>query len=262
MKKRIDAYLFEQGHALSREKAKILIMCGAVYINGVKCTKPSSVVPANAQVTIRQSDDFVSRGGKKLQKALDAFNIDVKGKVAIDIGASTGGFTDCLLRRGAKFVYSVDVGYGQIAWQLRYDSRVCVMERQNARFLTKNMFDKQLSFCTIDVSFISLKTILPIASGLLTPPFSIVALIKPQFEAGRESVGKNGVVRDNAVHIKVINDLCEFADKLNLCVCGIDFSPIKGPKGNIEYLIWISDNAASITPDIDKTVEMAHKYAK
>lgn len=262
MKKRIDVYLFEAGLADSREKARLLVMEGAVSVNSVKCIKPSCIVPEGAQVSVKQSDKFVSRGGRKLQKALEVFNIDVKGTTAIDIGASTGGFTDCLLKNGAAFVYAVDVGYGQLAWRLRQDRRVCVMERQNARFITPDMFDRPANFSSIDVSFISLKLILPVAAKVLTPPFTIAALIKPQFEAGRGSVGKKGVVRDKSVHVKVIESILEFSRSEGLCICGADYSPIKGPEGNIEYLVCLKDSGKNFMPDIASIVETAHKDAK
>lgn len=261
MKKRIDVYLHENGLAQSREKARLLVMAGAVLVNGVPCGKPSFMVPEDASVTVKKTEEFVSRGGKKLQKALHAFDIRLEGITAIDVGASTGGFTDCMLKNGAAFVYAVDVGYGQLAWSLRQDSRVKVMERQNARHLEPSMFDKPAQFASIDVSFISLKLILPAVVHVLKAPFTIVALIKPQFEAGRGSVGKKGVVRDKAVHIEVISGVLEFAKSIGLCVSGLDFSPIKGPEGNIEYLVCLRDCGTATEIHIDKTVDEAHQSA-
>jgi 23S rRNA (cytidine1920-2'-O)/16S rRNA (cytidine1409-2'-O)-methyltransferase len=260
-KKRIDVYLYENGLAESREKARALIMAGEVSIDGNMCSKASATVTPGQDVTVKQNDDFVSRGGKKLQKAIDSFGLDLNGVTAIDVGASTGGFTDCMLRSGAVYVYAVDVGYGQLAWRLRQDSRVCVMERQNARYLEPQMFDKPISFASIDVSFISLRLILPALVKILTPPFTITALIKPQFEAGRENVGKKGVVRDKNVHTDVIRGILDFAAEIGLTVCGLDYSPIKGPEGNIEYLACFCDNGESIMPDIKHTVDAAHESA-
>lgn len=258
MKKRIDVYLHENGLAQSREKARLLVMAGAVLVNGAPCSKPSFVVAEDSEVIVRKTEEFVSRGGKKLQKALRTFDISIDGLTAIDVGASTGGFTDCMLKNGAAYVYAVDVGYGQLAWSLRQDSRVKVMERKNARHLEPSMFETPAQFAGIDVSFISLKLILPALQRVLKTPFTIVALIKPQFEAGRGSVGKKGVVRDKAVHIDVINGILEFAKSLNLCVCGLDYSPIKGPEGNIEYLACFRDCGTAMDIDIEKTVAEAH----
>jgi 23S rRNA (cytidine1920-2'-O)/16S rRNA (cytidine1409-2'-O)-methyltransferase len=260
-KMRIDVYLVERGHAESREKARSLVMAGAVLVDGRVCDKPGTMVSEKQSISVRLSNEFVSRGGKKLQKALDSFGISLSGKVAIDVGASTGGFTDCMLRSGAAFVYAVDVGYGQLAWRLRQDERVCVMERQNARYLEPGMFDKPISFASIDVSFISLKLILPSVMRVMSAPYIIAALIKPQFEAGRERVGKKGVVRDKAVHLDVIGHILSFAQELGLAVCGLDFSPIRGPEGNIEYLICLKDSGASSPFDVTQVVESAHAQA-
>lgn len=260
-KTRIDVYLYENGMAQSREKAKSLIMAGAVYIDGQRYDKPSQTVCAGQKVTVRQQDEFVSRGGKKLKKAVGHFGIDLSGKVCMDIGASTGGFTDCMLQNGASFVYAVDVGYGQLAWKLRQDERVKVMERTNARYLKKDMFSKDISFASIDVSFISLKLILPALMDVLTPPYTIAALIKPQFEAGRSKVGKKGVVRDKRVHTQVIENIIAFAKEAGLAVCGLTFSPIKGPEGNIEYLVCLRDSGESIETDAAVVVENAHRRA-
>jgi hemolysin TlyA family protein len=257
-KKRLDVYLYENGLAESREKARALIMAGAVTLDGQVCAKPASTVAEGQQVAVRGGDDFVSRGGRKLEKALVSFNIDLAGLTCIDVGASTGGFTDCMLRRGAAFVYAVDVGYGQLAWRLRQDSRVSVMERCNARYLTPEMFDRPASFASADVSFISLKLILPALARVLTPPYAIVALIKPQFEAGRGKVGKHGVVRDIKTHIGVLEDVLGSARGMGLGVCGLDFSPIKGPQGNIEYLAYLQDGAEGKPAEIEGVAERAH----
>lgn len=261
-KTRIDSYLHERGLAPSREKAKTLVMAGDVFIDGQRCAKPSQTVSADQTVTVRQKQEFVSRGGKKLKKALDCFDIDLKGAVTIDVGASTGGFTDCMLQRGAGHVYAVDVGHGQLAWTLRQDSRVTVMERQNARYLSPDMFERDISFASIDVSFISLKLILPPLKAVLTPPYTIAALIKPQFEAGRSKVGKKGVVRDPAVHIDVISSVLDFALECGFAVCGLTHSPIKGPEGNIEYLLCLKDKGDSAWPDITDVVKKAHNESK
>ncbi len=257
-KKRIDIYLFENGLAPSREKAKAYVFAGHVFLDGKMCDKPSATVSEKQEVEVRGGDEFVSRGGKKLQKAIESFELDIAGKVAIDIGASTGGFTDCMLREGASFVYAVDVGYGQLAWKLRNDERVCVMERTNARHIEKKMFDKDINFASIDVSFISIKLILPALKRVLTPPFTIAALIKPQFEAGRKNVGKKGVVRDKDVHISVIEDILEFAKQSGFTICGLDFSPIKGPEGNIEYLACLSDSGMNVETSAKAVVDSAH----
>jgi 23S rRNA (cytidine1920-2'-O)/16S rRNA (cytidine1409-2'-O)-methyltransferase len=239
-----------------------LIMAGAVTLDGRRCDKPATTVAPGQDVKVQAPDEFVSRGGKKLQKAITSFDIDLNGVVAIDVGASTGGFTDCMLRSGAAFVYAVDVGYGQLAWRLRQDERVRVMERVNARYLEPEMFDRPASFASIDVSFISLKLILPALQRVLKPPYTIAALIKPQFEAGRERVGKKGVVRDKAVHIDVIADILAFAKEAGFAVYGLDFSPIRGPEGNIEYLACLKSDGEYSEPDIAQVVEKAHQSAQ
>lgn len=260
-KKRIDVYLYESGLAPSREKAKAYVFAGDVFVDGKRCDKPSAIIAEDQLVELKAGDDFVSRGGKKLQKALESFGLDLSGKVAIDVGASTGGFTDCMLKAGAVFVYAVDVGYGQLAWKLRNDDHVCVMERTNARHLEKDMFDKAISFASIDVSFISLRLILPALQRVLTPPYTIAALIKPQFEAGRDSVGKKGVVRDKSVHISVIDNIINFAKDSGFVICGLTYSPIKGPEGNIEYLICLSDSGQGVPISAEDTVKAAHSNA-
>lgn len=260
-KTRIDVYLYETGLADSREKARALIMAGAVSIDAKVCAKASAMVADGQQVTVKSGESFVSRGGKKLQKAVEAFGLGLCGVTAIDVGASTGGFTDCMLKNGAAFVYAVDVGYGQLAWRLRQDARVHVMERCNARYLEPPMFDRPVGFASIDVSFISLRLVLPAVQRILTPPFAIVALIKPQFEAGRGLVGKKGVVRDKQVHADVIRGVLRFAEETGLCVCGLDYSPIKGPEGNIEYLACFRDAGEAALPDVDAVVAAAHEGA-
>ncbi len=257
-KKRIDVYMTENGLAESREKARALIMAGTVTLDGQVCTKPAAVVAEGQQVSVRGEEDFVSRGGKKLQKAIESFHIDLTNTVCIDVGASTGGFTDCMLQHGAAHVYAVDVGYGQLAWRLRQDARVTVMERCNARYLTPEMFDPLASFASIDVSFISLRLILPALKGVLVAPFTIAALIKPQFEAGRDKVGKHGVVRDPKTHIEVIEGVLASAQEIGLFVAGLDFSPIKGPQGNIEYLACFANSGEGQIPDIAGVVAAAH----
>lgn len=260
-KTRIDVYLHEAGLADSREKARALVMAGAVSIDSKVCAKASATVTEGQQVAVKSGESFASRGGKKLQKAVEAFGIELNGVTAIDVGASTGGFTDCMLKNGAAFVYAVDVGYGQLAWRLRQDARVHVMERCNARYLEPSMFDKPIGFAGIDVSFISLRLILPAVQRILTPPYVIAALIKPQFEAGRGLVGKKGVVRDKQVHADVIRGMLRFAEGSELCVCGLDYSPIKGPEGNIEYLACFRDGGEALPPDVDTVVAAAHEGA-
>ncbi len=260
-KTRIDSYLHENGFAPSRERAKTLVMAGDVFVDGQRCIKPSQPVDGGQTVTVRQKQEFVSRGGKKLKKALDFFDIDIKGVTALDIGASTGGFTDCMLQRGAAHVYAVDVGHGQLAWTLRQDPRVTVMERQNARHLIPGMFERAIGFASIDVSFISLKLILPPLRDVLTVPYTIAALIKPQFEAGRGKVGKRGVVRDPVVHGEVIEGVLDFARGIGFAVCGLTHSPIKGPEGNIEYLVCVKDAGDDVWPDVASVVKIAHSDA-
>ncbi len=240
MKKRIDVLLFEKGLAPSREKAKTMIMAGTVYVNNQKFDKPGDTVDEDAQIEVRGSTlKYVSRGGLKLEKAMQLFPITLDGKVCMDVGASTGGFTDCMLQNGASRVYSVDVGYGQLAWQLRQDPRVVNLERTNARYLTKEQVSEEIEFFSVDVSFISLKIILPAVRPLLKDGGEAVCLIKPQFEAGREKVGKKGVVRDKKVHEEVVKTICDFALENGYSVLGLTFSPVKGPEGNIEYLVYL-----------------------
>jgi 23S rRNA (cytidine1920-2'-O)/16S rRNA (cytidine1409-2'-O)-methyltransferase len=229
----------QQGHAESREKAQGLIRAGRVRIGGHPQTKPGHVYPDDTVLEVEASDRFVSRGGEKLETAFAHFPLDVTGKVAVDVGASTGGFTDCLLQRGARKVFALDVGHGQLHWRLRQDPRVVVHEGINCRRLDAAMFDETPEFAVVDVSFISLELILPALDGILTSPAELVTLIKPQFEAGREQVGKNGVVRDPVVHQEVIERIKQYGEsRLGLIWCGVCESAIKGPAGNTEFLAW------------------------
>lgn len=239
-KKRLDLVVFELGHTDSREKAKALIMAGQVYINGQKELKAGATVKPTDAIEVRGSKmPYVSRGGFKLAKAMDSFGLRLDGKTCMDIGASTGGFTDCMLQNGAVKVYSIDVGYGQLAWKLRSDERVVNMERTNFRNVTEAEIPDPIDFASVDVSFISLKIILPVMRERLKTGGQAVCLIKPQFEAGREKVGKKGVVRELSTHIEVLETITTFAFENGFTLLGLDFSPIKGPEGNIEYLMYI-----------------------
>ncbi len=239
-KLRLDTAVFEQGHAESREKAKALIMAGQVYVNGQKALKSGMFLKPDDSLEVRGSKmPYVSRGGYKLEKALNTFEFKLDENTCMDIGASTGGFTDCMLQRGAKKVYSIDVGYGQLAWKLRTDERVVNLERTNFRYLDSETVSEEIDFASIDVSFISLKIILPVLRNFLKESGKAVCLIKPQFEAGREKIGKKGVVRDAHVHVEVIEEITEFALNNGFSILGLTFSPIKGPEGNIEYLMLI-----------------------
>ena len=242
MKKRLDVLLTERGLAPSREKAKALIMAGIVYVNNQKEDKAGTSFPEDAVVEVRgQGLRYVSRGGLKLEKAMQAFPIDLKGRYCMDIGASTGGFTDCMLQNGAAGVYAIDVGYGQLDWKLREDPRVVCMEKTNFRYVTPDDLDPERmpDFASVDVSFISLSKILPPAHAILPVGGEMVCLIKPQFEAGREKVGKKGVVRDPQVHVEVIENVLKIAQDAGYEVLGLSWSPIRGPEGNIEYLMYI-----------------------
>lgn len=240
-KERLDILLVEKGFFQSREKARGAIMAGVVCVNGEREEKPGTKFPADSHIEVRENPNpYVSRGGLKLEKAIKAFGISLQDKKAMDIGASTGGFTDCMLKNGAVKVYAVDVGYGQLAWELRNDSRVVCMERTNIRYVKPEDIGETLDFASIDVSFISLRKVLPVAGELIGKEGEIVCLIKPQFEAGREKVGKHGVVREPETHREVIRTIVEFALASGFKIKGLDFSPIKGPEGNIEYLLYLS----------------------
>lgn len=261
-KKRLDLVVFELGHTDSREKAKALIMAGQVYVNGQKELKSGAQIKPTDAIEVRGSKmPYVSRGGFKLEKAMQSFPLTVENKVCMDIGASTGGFTDCMLQNGASKVYAIDVGYGQLAWKLRSDERVVNMERTNFRNVTKADIPEPIGFASVDVAFISLKLILPVMHTLLEEHGQSVCLIKPQFEAGREKVGKKGVVRDKSTHIEVVNDITRFALECGFTFKGLDFSPIKGPEGNIEYLMFLEKSespANELQITAEEVVELSH----
>lgn len=265
MKERLDVLLVNQGLADSREKAKAVIMSGNVYVNGQKEDKAGTMFDEKSIIEVKGAVlKYVSRGGLKLEKAMENFNISLAGKVCMDVGASTGGFTDCMLQNGAVKVYSVDVGHGQLAWKLRQDERVCCMEKTNIRYVTPQDIEEPVSFASIDVSFISLTKVLLPVKNLLTPDGQIGCLIKPQFEAGREKVGKKGVVRDKAVHEEVIRMVSSYAVSIGFELLNLEFSPIKGPEGNIEYLLHLQNHTDGIIRenmpfDIHEIVEKAHE---
>ena len=265
MKKRLDVLLVERRLADSREKAKAIIMTGNVFVNGEREDKAGTTFDEEkAQIEIKgHTMKYVSRGGYKLEKAIDVFGVDVKDTVCMDIGSSTGGFTDCMLQNGAVKVFAVDVGRGQLDWKLRQDERVVSMEKTNIRYVTPEDIGEPIGFASVDVSFISLGLVLPAARALLTDDGRMVCLIKPQFEAGREKVGKKGVVRDKAVHIEVIEKVMGIADGLHFKVLGLDYSPIKGPEGNIEYIIYLEKQPEDVIiehepVDAKKVVEDSH----
>lgn len=244
MKIRLDQYLVDNGLVQSRERAKALIMAGVVFVDEQKVDKAGEKINPEAKVEVRGHDiGYVSRGGLKLEKAMKSFPLTPRDKVCMDIGASTGGFTDCMLQNGGKKVYAVDVGYGQLAWSLRTDARVVNMERTNIRHVTPDMLEEPIEFFSVDVSFISLKHIFPVAQLISTDSAVGVCLVKPQFEAGREKVGKHGVVREPATHREVIMNAMGYATQNGFTVKGIDFSPVKGPEGNIEYLMHVEKSA-------------------
>lgn len=237
---RLDQYLFDNGFTPSRERAKAIIMAGIVYVNNEKADKAGTAVPADAVVEVRGKDlAYVSRGGLKLEKAMKVFPLSLQDKVCMDIGASTGGFTDCMLQNGAKKVYSIDVGYGQLAWTLRQHPQVINMERTNIRSLSTENFTDKIDFFSVDVSFISLKHIFPVAKEISTQNAEGICLVKPQFEAGREKVGKKGVVREAETHIDVIDQVQNYAVISGFAPVSLDYSPIKGPEGNIEFLLYV-----------------------
>ena len=265
-KLRLDTAVFEAGYAESREKAKAFIMAGLVYVNNQKSDKPGTTVKPDDVIEFRGSaPKYVSRGGLKLEKAVENFDFSLEGAYCADIGASTGGFTDCMLQNGAIKVYSIDVGYGQLAWKLRTDERVVNLERTNFRYVTENEIPDKLDFCSVDVSFISLGLIIPVMKTIMKENAQAVCLIKPQFEAGREKVGKKGVVRDPAVHLEVINKVIGIALENGFKVENLDYSPIKGPEGNIEYLVHlINTNSAEVSEKVNEqaVVDAAHNSLK
>ncbi|MCF6460102.1 TlyA family RNA methyltransferase [Clostridium sp. Cult3] len=262
-KKRADIILFEKGLVESREKAKRVIMEGTVFIGDMRIDKPGEKVSIDDPIEIKKNPlTYVSRGGLKLEKAIKYFNLNLEDKITMDIGASTGGFTDCMLQYGARKVYAIDVGYGQLDWKLRKDPRVVVKERTNIRHVTKEDIDEIFDLISIDVSFISLRLVLPVAKELLADDGHIVALIKPQFEAGRDKVGKKGIVRDRNIHIEVIKAIADFSNSIQLNIVDLDYSPIAGATGNIEFLAYISKNMDESSIDdeyILKVVSEAHE---
>lgn len=264
MKERLDVLLVSQGLAASREKAKAIIMSGNVLVNGQREDKAGTMIDVKVEITVKGGQlKYVSRGGLKLEKAMSHFDLTLEGRVCMDVGASTGGFTDCMLQNGAVKVYSVDVGHGQLDWKLRNDPRVVCMEKTNIRYVTPEQIEEPAAFVSIDVSFISLTKVLPPVRELMTEDGEIVCLIKPQFEAGREKVGKKGVVRDPKVHEEVIEKVIDFAATVGLESRELEFSPIKGPEGNIEYLLHLlkRPDAASVEPfagNVQEIVAQAH----
>ncbi len=265
MAKKIRADEFLVSHALADDivQARALIMSGVVYIGEIRCDTPGQKIGEDAHMEVRDKNrKYVSRGGLKLEKAIEKFGLDLKDKVAMDIGASTGGFTDCMLINGAKKVYSIDVGYGQLAWKLREDSRVVNMERTNVRFLTREQLDEMVDFVSVDVSFISLSLILPVMKEIMVKGGQAAVLVKPQFEALREQVGDKGVVSDSAVHIEVIKKCAHYAVENEFDVCALTYSPIKGPEGNIEYLMHLNCGEGKMSigdEEIENVVNESHK---
>ena len=264
-KTRLDVLLVERGFIETRQKAQTTIMSGLVYVKGQKVDKPGTQVPNDAEIEVRGNAlKYVSRGGYKLEKAINEFGVELEGKICLDIGASTGGFTDCMLQNGASKVYAIDVGYGQFAWKLRNDERVVCLEKTNVRYVTHEQVPDEGDFASIDVSFISLTKVLPAVLGVLGPNGQLVCLIKPQFEAGREKVGKKGVVRDINVHREVIEMIVNYVRAQNLGILALDFSPIKGPEGNIEYLIYLDKSQTGMTEEevaarLEEVVAQSHK---
>ena len=263
-KTRLDVLLVERGLQETRQKAQAVIMSGEVFVNQQRVDKPGTSVPNDAEIEVRGNTlKYVSRGGLKLEKAMSSFPVQLQDAVCGDIGASTGGFTDCMLQNGAKKVYAVDVGYGQLAWKLRSDERVVCLERTNARYLSHEQVPEELDFASIDVSFISLKLILPAVCGILKQCGHVACLVKPQFEAGKEKVGKKGVVRDPAVHLEVLEHFLEHAKESGFTVLGITYSPIRGPEGNIEYLGYLEKGEWEPCEfDLKALVEESHEVLK
>lgn len=265
IKKRLDVLLVEQGHAESRSKAQAIIMSGLVYVNGQKADKPGMSFEEHVQLEVRSGGcPYVSRGGLKLEKALRDFGVDPTGFVCSDSGASTGGFTDCLLQQGAKKVFAIDVGYGQLDWKIRSDPRVVVMERTNVRYVTPEQLGEPLDLSVVDVSFISLRIVLPVIKTFLKESSGqVLCLIKPQFEAGKDKVGKKGVVRDPAVHKEVLDNFVALTKEINFKILGLTFSPVKGPEGNIEFLAHLTlADKPGIEPDTALVVSQAHEILK
>lgn len=264
IKKRLDVLLTEQGYADTRSKAQAIIMAGQVYVDGQKADKPGISYEETVSIEVRGDVcPYVSRGGLKLEKALRDFDVHPDGYVCSDSGASTGGFTDCLLQQGASKVFAIDVGYGQLDWKIRSDPRVVVMERTNIRYVTPEDLGEKLDLSVVDVSFISLKIVLPTIKSLLKPTGQVLCLIKPQFEAGREKVGKKGVIRDPATHKEVLDMFVELADALGFTILGLTFSPVKGPEGNIEFLGHLTlEDKDGIRPDTADVVRQAHETLK
>ncbi|MBQ4059111.1 MAG: TlyA family RNA methyltransferase [Lachnospiraceae bacterium] len=261
MKERLDVMLVNRGLATSREKAKAIIMSGIVFVDGQREDKAGSTFDEKVNIEIKGATlKYVSRGGLKLEKAMSHFDITLDGKVCMDVGSSTGGFTDCMLQNGAVKVYAVDVGHGQLDWKLRNDDRVVCMEKTNIRYVTPDQIEEPPAFVSIDVSFISLTKVLGPVKELMTEDGEIVCLIKPQFEAGREKVGKKGVVRDRKVHEEVIHMVMDYASSIGFVLCNLEFSPIKGPEGNIEYLLHLSKNPLHTAGDInvEEIVDASH----
>ena len=256
MKKRLDVELVDRGLVQSRERAKVVIMEGLVYVNEQKSDKAGTPVKEDDRIEVRgETLRYVSRGGKKLEKAMQVFPVVLEGCTCMDIGASTGGFTDCMLQNGAVKVYAVDVGYGQLAWSLRTDERVVNLERTNIRYITEEQVPQPVDFISVDVSFISLTLVLPVAHRLLKDGAQMVCLVKPQFEAGKDTVGKKGVVRDPQIHREVIRKVIDCAAELGFWVRGLDFSPIKGPEGNIEYLLFLQKPQQEALPPEETVAE-------
>lgn len=263
LKKRLDVVITEKGLFESREKAKASIMAGVVYVDGERVDKPGTPVDETAEISVKETlCPYVSRGGLKLEKALNEWNFALEGAKAVDIGASTGGFTDCMLQNGASRVYCIDVGYGQLDWKLRNDSRVVNMEKCNVRYLDVDEIGRDVDFISIDVSFISLKLVFPVASQLLDDDGCLACLVKPQFEAGREQVGKKGIVRDPAVHEEVIRNVISYGEENGLYSHGLTYSPVTGTKGNIEYLLFMKKQKCDNSIDVEKVVSMSHENLK
>ncbi len=263
-KERLDQLMVRKNLAETREKAKAVIMSGDVFVNGERADKAGAFFTDDDEIVIKGNQcPYVSRGGLKLEKAMNDFGIDPTGFVCSDSGASTGGFTDCLLQKGAAKVFAIDVGYGQLAWKIRTDPRVVVMERTNIRYITRENLGEALDLSVIDVSFISLSIVLPVIKELLKDSGQIVCLIKPQFEAGKDKVGKKGVVRDPAVHEEVLNNFIQLTEKLSLTILNMTFSPVKGPEGNIEFLAHLTKSSCQgIVPDVKEIVSNAHTELK